>query len=83
MPMRRDIESLWAREALLDGGGAKGGDSKTKGGNHVKNNQNIKNVKAGPGTTINAGNQNQQSGGNTRGGKYVLYPLTATQDGWG
>lgn len=83
MPLgRRDLESLlesiYARDAeaeaepgVLDGGNASGGGSKTHGGNHSKNTDSVKGVKAGPNASISMGNSQSQSGGNTVGGKCV------------
>ncbi|MCJ1246491.1 hypothetical protein MMC30_003699 [Trapelia coarctata] len=57
-------------EPFLNGGGAKGGDSITKGGNNVKNDNTLKNNKfTGNGQTFNMGSSSSQVGGNTVGGK--------------
>ena len=60
-------EMLYGRDAeaeplpFLNGGSAKGGDSKTNGGNKVENKNNLKKGNFGAGSTINMGNQNQVS----------------------
>ena len=75
-PIRRDVEFLYAREAapFMNGGPSNGGDSKSHGGNEVKNQNNMNGVKAGPGAQISMGNQNSQKGGNVQGGRYVHLP---------
>lgn len=86
IPARRSLEYLETRDAfadpdadaeaepgVLDGGNASGGGSKTHGGNHSKNTNKVKGVKAGPNASISMGNSQSQSGGNTQGGKYVIY----------
>lgn len=69
----RDIEEelLYVREpgGFLSGGPARGGDSKTRGGNQVNNKNNLRNMKfSGGGNILNMNTQNQVKGGNTQGG---------------
>jgi len=55
--------------AFLNGGSAKGGDSKTNGGNSATNSNTLKNDKFnGNGQTFNFGSSVSQVGGNTMGG---------------
>jgi len=54
---------------FMNGGAAKGGDSKTGGGNSANNQNTLKNDKfTGNGQSISMGNSVQQLGGNTKGG---------------
>ena len=77
MPMRRDafaapemFYELYERDAFLDGGPAKGGDSTTKGGNQAHNHNQLKGDSFNGGhNTFNMQSMTQQKGGNTRGGR--------------
>ena len=58
-----DDYELFARGGFLSGGDARGGDSKTRGGNNISNKNNLKGLKMnGGGNTFNMQSMNQQKG---------------------
>jgi hypothetical protein len=61
--------SMSLGKRFLNGGAAKGGDSRTKGGNTQTTKNNFSKGKYGDGNVINANTMNQQKGGNTKGGR--------------
>ena len=52
----------------MDGGGARGGDSRSRSGNNVNNKNDFRKMRMGNGNTIAANTQTQVRGGNSRSG---------------